>query len=227
MLPPVVMLMFITTTWAEDATIAAVISYAIFYGGFGQMVAGVFEVCTTLAAGNFSQVTALEWLKQLCTAIDRWTPHMTEAAAGPHLALLSEPSTYSYSRNTDLSSVAARAFTGAQAQTKTKDSTCSLHACFDAAPILTIAFLLHASAIRPCMVCCSLTIYHLPCAILPAADQGQHLCRHSIFLLRCFLDGLLRHEVPHQDHLSTGRHRYVLITLPGRVQDVMQVGRKE
>lgn len=62
MLPPVVMLMFITTTWAEDATIAAVISYAIFYGGFGQMVAGVFEVCTTLAAGNFSQVSALEWL---------------------------------------------------------------------------------------------------------------------------------------------------------------------
>lgn len=40
-----VMLMFITTTWAEDATIAAVIAYACFYGGFGQMVAGVFEVC--------------------------------------------------------------------------------------------------------------------------------------------------------------------------------------
>lgn len=39
-----VMLMFITTGWGEDATIAAVISYAIFYGGFGQMVAGVFEV---------------------------------------------------------------------------------------------------------------------------------------------------------------------------------------
>jgi succinate-acetate transporter protein len=38
------MLMFITTGWGEDATIAAVISYAIFYGGFGQMVAGVFEV---------------------------------------------------------------------------------------------------------------------------------------------------------------------------------------
>jgi hypothetical protein len=40
------MLMFITTGWGEDATIAAVISYAIFYGGFGQMVAGVFEVRT-------------------------------------------------------------------------------------------------------------------------------------------------------------------------------------
>lgn len=39
-----VMLMFITTSWAEDATIAAVICYAAFYGGFGQMVAGVFEV---------------------------------------------------------------------------------------------------------------------------------------------------------------------------------------
>lgn len=39
------MLMFITTSWAEEATIAAVVAYACFYGGFGQMVAGVFEVC--------------------------------------------------------------------------------------------------------------------------------------------------------------------------------------
>jgi hypothetical protein len=39
-----VMLMFITTTWAESATLTAVIAYAFFYGGFGQMVAGVFEV---------------------------------------------------------------------------------------------------------------------------------------------------------------------------------------
>jgi succinate-acetate transporter protein len=46
------MLMFITTGWGEDATIAAVISYAMFYGGFGQMVAGVFEVRTSSAAGD-------------------------------------------------------------------------------------------------------------------------------------------------------------------------------
>jgi hypothetical protein len=39
-----VMLMFIDTKWAEEAVIASVISYAVFYGGFGQMVAGVFEL---------------------------------------------------------------------------------------------------------------------------------------------------------------------------------------
>jgi hypothetical protein len=39
-----VMLMFIETKWAEEAVIASVISYAVFYGGFGQMVAGVFEL---------------------------------------------------------------------------------------------------------------------------------------------------------------------------------------
>lgn len=40
------MLMFIETKWAEEAVIVSVISYAVFYGGFGQMVAGVFEVGT-------------------------------------------------------------------------------------------------------------------------------------------------------------------------------------
>lgn len=39
-----VMLMFIDTKWGEEAMLASVISYAVFYGGFGQMVAGVFEV---------------------------------------------------------------------------------------------------------------------------------------------------------------------------------------
>eukprot|EP00878_Enallax_costatus_P000333 GHUV01000410.1.p1 GENE.GHUV01000410.1~~GHUV01000410.1.p1 ORF type:complete len:229 (+),score=47.32 GHUV01000410.1:148-834(+) len=39
-----VMLMFIDTKWGEEAMLASVISYAVFYGGFGQMVAGVFEL---------------------------------------------------------------------------------------------------------------------------------------------------------------------------------------
>jgi succinate-acetate transporter protein len=38
------MLMFIDAKWAEDPAIIAVMCYACFYGGFGQMVAGVFEV---------------------------------------------------------------------------------------------------------------------------------------------------------------------------------------
>ena len=41
------MLMFIDTKWGEEAMLASVISYAVFYGGFGQMVAGVFEVGST------------------------------------------------------------------------------------------------------------------------------------------------------------------------------------
>jgi succinate-acetate transporter protein len=36
--------MFTTTTWAEAATTSAIISYAMAYGGFAQMVAGVLEV---------------------------------------------------------------------------------------------------------------------------------------------------------------------------------------
>eukprot|EP00877_Chromochloris_zofingiensis_P014073 jgi/Chrzof1/891/Cz01g32260.t1 len=39
-----VMLMFVTTTWVEAAFATTVITYACFYGGFGQMVAGVFEL---------------------------------------------------------------------------------------------------------------------------------------------------------------------------------------
>jgi hypothetical protein len=38
------MLMFVNTTWTESTFIATVMCYACFYGGFGQMVAGVFEV---------------------------------------------------------------------------------------------------------------------------------------------------------------------------------------
>lgn len=49
-----VMLMFVTTEWAEAPTIGAVITYAVFYGGFGQMVAGVFE----LVKGNTFAGTA-------------------------------------------------------------------------------------------------------------------------------------------------------------------------
>eukprot|EP00878_Enallax_costatus_P036227 GHUV01040617.1.p1 GENE.GHUV01040617.1~~GHUV01040617.1.p1 ORF type:complete len:128 (-),score=7.49 GHUV01040617.1:47-430(-) len=51
-----VMLMFITTKWAEVAAISSVISYACFYGGFGQMVAGIFEV------GNDSDI--IGWLSK-------------------------------------------------------------------------------------------------------------------------------------------------------------------
>eukprot|EP00882_Tetradesmus_deserticola_P000109 GHRQ01000122.1.p1 GENE.GHRQ01000122.1~~GHRQ01000122.1.p1 ORF type:complete len:236 (+),score=41.43 GHRQ01000122.1:170-877(+) len=39
-----VMLMFIDAGWSEDPAIIAVMCYACFYGGFGQMVAGVFEL---------------------------------------------------------------------------------------------------------------------------------------------------------------------------------------
>lgn len=38
------MLMFITTQWAEKAFLTTVMMYALFYGGFGQFVAGVLEV---------------------------------------------------------------------------------------------------------------------------------------------------------------------------------------
>lgn len=38
------MLMFIISKWVEEPTIVSVMVYACFYGGFGQMVAGVFEV---------------------------------------------------------------------------------------------------------------------------------------------------------------------------------------
>jgi succinate-acetate transporter protein len=36
--------MFTTTTWAEKETATAIIAYAMAYGGFAQMVAGVLEV---------------------------------------------------------------------------------------------------------------------------------------------------------------------------------------
>lgn len=38
------MLMFITTQWAEKAFLTTVMMYALFYGGFGQFVAGVLEL---------------------------------------------------------------------------------------------------------------------------------------------------------------------------------------
>lgn len=45
------MLMFIDARWSEDPAIIAVMCYACFYGGFGQMVAGVFEVSQLLPVG--------------------------------------------------------------------------------------------------------------------------------------------------------------------------------
>jgi succinate-acetate transporter protein len=36
--------MFTNTSWAEKETAAAIIAYAVAYGGFAQMVAGVLEV---------------------------------------------------------------------------------------------------------------------------------------------------------------------------------------
>lgn len=49
-----VMLMFITTKWAEATTLNSVITYACFYGGFGQMVAGIFEVRAALCNACWS-----------------------------------------------------------------------------------------------------------------------------------------------------------------------------
>lgn len=49
-----VMLMFVTTSWAEASFLTQQITYAAFYGGFGQMVAGVFE----LIKGNVFAATA-------------------------------------------------------------------------------------------------------------------------------------------------------------------------
>ena len=37
-------LMFTTTSWAEASTTTTIITYAMAYGGFAQMVAGVLEV---------------------------------------------------------------------------------------------------------------------------------------------------------------------------------------
>jgi hypothetical protein len=50
LLVPAVMLMFINAKWVEPATLNAMMMYACFYGGFGQMVAGVFEVRVTCIA---------------------------------------------------------------------------------------------------------------------------------------------------------------------------------
>lgn len=36
--------MFTNTSWAEKETTATIIAYAVAYGGFAQMVAGVLEV---------------------------------------------------------------------------------------------------------------------------------------------------------------------------------------
>eukprot|EP00775_Hariotina_reticulata_P003363 gene3363-3638_t len=49
------MLMFVTAKWAEVAALNAVIFYALFYGGVGQMVAGIFEMIkgNTFAATAF------------------------------------------------------------------------------------------------------------------------------------------------------------------------------
>lgn len=49
-----VMLMFINAKWVEPATLNAMMMYACFYGGFGQMVAGVFE----MVKGNTFAATA-------------------------------------------------------------------------------------------------------------------------------------------------------------------------
>ncbi len=38
------MLMFVTTEWTTKGFIPTVFCYAMFYGGFGQFVAGVLEV---------------------------------------------------------------------------------------------------------------------------------------------------------------------------------------
>ena len=79
-----VMLMFITTTWAEDATIAAVLSYAIFYGGFGQMVAGVFEVrgCPT-AKGKLGRASTASWPDNHTADHGTWPTSCTPATHAP------------------------------------------------------------------------------------------------------------------------------------------------
>lgn len=42
--------MFTNTSWAEKSTATAIICYAIAYGGFAQMVAGVLEVSGCMPA---------------------------------------------------------------------------------------------------------------------------------------------------------------------------------
>lgn len=84
------MLMFIDTKWAEEAVIASVISYAVFYGGFGQMVAGVFEVRTSFRGRRIPSVLLGMILRQCsnccccCNACNATTAasqhHMTHSA---------------------------------------------------------------------------------------------------------------------------------------------------
>eukprot|EP00195_Chlamydomonas_chlamydogama_P016362 CAMPEP_0202900946 /NCGR_PEP_ID=MMETSP1392-20130828/12284_1 /ASSEMBLY_ACC=CAM_ASM_000868 /TAXON_ID=225041 /ORGANISM="Chlamydomonas chlamydogama, Strain SAG 11-48b" /LENGTH=237 /DNA_ID=CAMNT_0049587409 /DNA_START=35 /DNA_END=748 /DNA_ORIENTATION=+ len=65
------MLMFITTGWAEKTFLPTVFCYAAFYGGFGQLIAGVLELIkgNTFAGTAFSSYGCfwmgwflLEWL---------------------------------------------------------------------------------------------------------------------------------------------------------------------
>lgn len=53
------MLMFVVTSWGESAAMAAVMSYAVFYGGFAQLVAGVLEVSQQSWQGLGSCVTVI------------------------------------------------------------------------------------------------------------------------------------------------------------------------
>lgn len=54
------MLMFVTTTWSEDATIAVVLGFAAFLGGLCQLIAGIFEVRSAGEGGAGAQAPTLK-----------------------------------------------------------------------------------------------------------------------------------------------------------------------
>lgn len=70
-LVPTGFLMFTTTSWAEQETATAIVAYAMAYGGFAQMVAGVLEVSgyadSALQRGSWQQWASLR-SSYLCMA---------------------------------------------------------------------------------------------------------------------------------------------------------------
>lgn len=57
--------MFIDTEWAEAATISAMMTYAIAYGGFAQVIAGILEV---RMLGVFAQLLQHLSVQMMCWA---------------------------------------------------------------------------------------------------------------------------------------------------------------
>jgi len=90
--------MFIDTEWAEAATISAMMTYAIAYGGFAQVIAGILEVSKNMAwcRTRFAQLPQpfrpTDVLRQeqssKATAVECYAKGMCEVRMYPSTALV-------------------------------------------------------------------------------------------------------------------------------------------